>query len=104
MPIPEFVVEMRRLVGKREMWLPAVTAVVRRGEPGGEEILLVRRADNGAWTPVTGILDPREEAAIGAVREVLEETGVGAGSTGWPRRRSTARSPTSTATSRRTST
>ncbi len=77
MPIPEFVVEMRRLIGKREMWLPAVTAVVRRGEPGSEEILLVRRADNGAWTPVTGILDPREEPAVGAVREVLEETGVG---------------------------
>ncbi len=76
MPIPEFVVEMRRLIGAREMWLPAVTAVVRRGAAGSEEILLVRRADNGAWTPVTGILDPREEPAVGAAREVLEETGV----------------------------
>jgi 8-oxo-dGTP pyrophosphatase MutT (NUDIX family) len=75
-PIPQFVVEMRRLIGQREMWLPAVTAVVRRGAPGSEEILLVRRADNGAWTPVTGILDPREEPAVGAAREVLEETGV----------------------------
>ena len=76
MPIPEFVVEMRRLIGQREMWLPGVTAVVRRGAPGHEEVLLVRRADNGAWTPVTGILDPREEPAVGAAREVLEETGV----------------------------
>ena len=76
MPIPEFVVEMRRLIGQREMWLPGVTAVVRRGAPGEEEILLVKRADNGAWTPVTGILEPGEEAAVGAAREVLEETGV----------------------------
>jgi 8-oxo-dGTP pyrophosphatase MutT (NUDIX family) len=75
-PIPEFVVEMRRLIGRREMWLPGVTAVVRRGAPGDEEILLVERADNGSWTPVTGILEPREEPAVGAAREVLEETGV----------------------------
>jgi 8-oxo-dGTP pyrophosphatase MutT (NUDIX family) len=76
MPIPDFVVELRALVGTRELWLPAVTAVVRRGAPGDEEILLVQRADDGAWTPVTGILEPREEPAVGAVREVLEETGV----------------------------
>ena len=76
MPIPDFVVDLRRLVGHRELWLPGVTAVVRRGAPGSEEILLVQRADNHAWTPVTGILEPREEPAVGAVREVLEETGV----------------------------
>ena len=76
MPIPEFVVDLRRLIGHGELWLPGVTAVVRRGVPGDEEILLVQRADNHAWTPVTGILEPREEPAIGAVREVLEETGV----------------------------
>lgn len=72
MPTPDFVLELRRSVGQVELWLPAVTAVVRRGD----EVLLVRRADNGAWTPVTGILEPGEEPATGAVREVLEETGV----------------------------
>ena len=78
MPIPEFVVEMRRLIGRREMWLPGVTAVVRRParERGGEEILLVQRADNSAWTPITGIAEPREEPAAAATREVMEETGV----------------------------
>ena len=40
------------------------------------EVLLTRRADNGRWTPVTGIVDPGEEPAIAAAREVLEETGV----------------------------
>ena len=72
MPIPDFIVEMRELIGTREMWLPGVTAVVTRGE----EILLVRRADNHAWTPVTGIPEPGEEPAVSAAREALEETGV----------------------------
>jgi ADP-ribose pyrophosphatase YjhB (NUDIX family) len=72
MPIPPFVAELRALVGTRELWLPAVTAVVRRED----EILLTRRADNGEWAPVTGILDPGEEPAVGAAREALEETGV----------------------------
>ncbi|HEY2878452.1 NUDIX hydrolase [Nocardioides sp.] len=72
MPIPDFIVELREIVGHRHLWLPGVTAVVRRGE----EILLVQRADNGAWTPVTGIPDPGEEPAAAAEREVLEETGV----------------------------
>ena len=72
MPIPDFVRELRRHVGTAELWLPAVTAVVLRGE----EILLVRRSDNGEWSPVTGIVDPGEDPGVAARREVLEETGV----------------------------
>ncbi len=72
MPIPEFIVEMRRMIGQHEMWLPGVTAVISRGD----EVLLVRRADNGQWAPVTGIPDPGEEPAVAAAREALEETGV----------------------------
>ena len=76
MPIPPFIVELRKLVGTTQLWLPAVTAVVVRDRPAGREVLLTRRADNGAWAPVTGILDPGEEPAVGAAREALEETGV----------------------------
>ncbi|MDX1892095.1 NUDIX domain-containing protein [Mycolicibacterium sp. 050158] len=72
MPIPDFIVELRRSIGHASLWLPGVTAVVVRRE----RILLVRRADNGAWTPVTGIVEPGENPADGAVREVLEESGV----------------------------
>jgi len=74
--VPGFVLRLRERVGQDELWLPAVTAVVRREGAAGTEVLLVRRADNGRWTPVTGILDPGEEPAHGAAREVLEETGV----------------------------
>ncbi|MDN4160350.1 NUDIX hydrolase [Nocardioides abyssi] len=72
MPIPPFVVELRELVGTRELWLPAVTAVVRRGD----DILLTERVDNGRWAPVTGIVDPGEQPAVAARREALEEAGV----------------------------
>ena len=72
MPIPDFIVELRAMVGHHPLWLPGVTAVVRRQD----EVLLVRRSDNGAWTPVTGIPEPGEEPAVAAVREVLEEAGV----------------------------
>ena len=71
-PTPDFVVAIREKIGHDPLWLPGVTAVVRRAD----EVLLVRRADNGHWTPVTGIVDPGEEPAHAAAREALEETGV----------------------------
>jgi predicted RNase H-like nuclease/ADP-ribose pyrophosphatase YjhB (NUDIX family) len=72
-PVPDFVLAIRKKIGSdHPLWLPAVTAVVRRGD----QVLLVRRSDNGQWTPVTGIVDPGEEPAVAAAREVTEETGV----------------------------
>ncbi len=71
MPTPDFILELRAQVGHAPLWLSGVTAAVVRGH----EVLLVRRADTGAWTPVTGIIDPGEEPAIAAVREVAEEAG-----------------------------
>lgn len=41
-----------------------------------ESVLLVRRADNGRWTLPAGIMEPGEEPAATAVREVFEETAV----------------------------
>ena len=72
-PIPDFVVEIRKMIGDHPLWLPGVTAVITRADG---DVLLVKRSDNGAWTPVTGILDPGEEPAVAAAREALEETGV----------------------------
>ncbi len=74
MPIPEYVVSLRAKVGKDLLWMPGVTAVVRH--PDRQRILMVQRADNRAWTPITGIVDPGEEPAVAAAREALEETGV----------------------------
>ena len=105
MATPDFVLELRRHVGNAPLWMPGCTAVVMRpagmsdgasssGDEAGAvspvargwslgglrpdelEVLCVRRSDNGAWTPVTGIVDPGEEPAAAAARETLEEAGV----------------------------
>ena len=72
MPTPDFIVRLRRKIGHDPLWLPGATAVVLNGD----EVLLVRRSDNGEWTPVTGIVDPGEHPEQTATREVMEETGV----------------------------
>lgn len=77
MPAPDFVLELRRHIGTTPLWLVGVTAVVVDEPPAGApRVLLVRRADSGAWTPVTGIVDPGEHPVVAAVREVAEEAGV----------------------------
>jgi ADP-ribose pyrophosphatase YjhB (NUDIX family) len=71
-PVPDFIVGLRERIGHDLLWLPGVTAVVLEGD----SVLLVRRSDDGSWSPVTGIVDPGEHPARAVVREVLEETGV----------------------------
>ena len=73
MPIPPFVARLRSQVGTEMLWLPGVSAVVLDDDG---RLLLGRRADNGNWAVVSGILEPGEEPAPAALREVLEETGV----------------------------
>ena len=72
MATPDFVLALREKIGTMPLWLSGVTAVVLRDE----QVLLVRRADSGAWTPVTGIIDPGEQPAVAAERETLEEADV----------------------------
>ncbi len=72
MSTPEFVLSLREKLGHAPLPLVGVTAVVFKEE----RILIGRRADNGAWQCVSGIVEPREEPADAAVRECLEEAGV----------------------------
>ena len=89
MATPDFVLELRRHVGNAPLWMPGTTVVILRPAAGcapinwerpiapqAVEMLCVRRSDNGAWTPVTGIVDPGEEPAITAAREAAEEADV----------------------------
>ncbi|MFF3775624.1 NUDIX domain-containing protein [Streptomyces sp. NPDC002232] len=72
--IPEFVSDLRNAVGPDcLLWLPGVVAVVR-DEHG--RVLLQRRSAAGMWTPLSGIVEPGEDPAAAAAREVEEETGV----------------------------
>lgn len=77
MTTPDFVLSLRERIGHAPLPLVGVTAVVFRGE----HVLLGRRADNGTWRCVSGIVDPGEEPADAAVRECLEEADVRARAT-----------------------
>lgn len=80
MPTPNFILKIRDKIGHDPLFLPGVTAIVIKDVPEGApitavpEVLLVKRSDNGEWTPVTGIVDPGEQPHAAAVREVKEET------------------------------
>jgi 8-oxo-dGTP pyrophosphatase MutT (NUDIX family) len=73
MPTPDFILELRSMIGHHPLWLPGVTMLVTRDDG---EVLLGQRADSGRWALPSGIPEPREEMAAAAAREVLEETGV----------------------------
>ena len=80
MPAPEFLVELRRHVGHDKLWLPGVVAIVVRDVPADApawqtpEVLLVKNADSGAWTPVTGIVEPDEQLTDRVHRRGVLET------------------------------
>jgi 8-oxo-dGTP pyrophosphatase MutT (NUDIX family) len=55
------------------LWLSTAAGAVF--DPAGR-VLLGRRSDTGGWALPGGIIDPGEEPADAAVREIFEETGV----------------------------
>ncbi|MEU4389386.1 NUDIX domain-containing protein [Kribbella sp. NPDC023855] len=73
MTTPKFILELREKIGHDLLWLTGITGVVVDDE---DQVLLVRRADNGRWALPAGILEPGEQPAIGLVREIEEETAV----------------------------
>jgi 8-oxo-dGTP pyrophosphatase MutT (NUDIX family) len=73
MPTPDFVLSLRAHVGHELLWLSTAAGVVL--DDAGR-VLLGRRSDSGIWALPGGIIDPGEEPADAAVREIFEETGV----------------------------
>lgn len=71
MPTPDFILDLRESIGHAPLWLMGVTACVFNER---HEVLLAKRADTGRWALVYGIVEPGEEAADCAQREVFEET------------------------------
>lgn len=64
------IADVRRDIGSAGYIAPGATAVPRRADG---KLLLIQRADNGAWTFPAGYMDLGENAAHAAVRETLEE-------------------------------
>ena len=73
MPAPDYVLKLREKIGHDPLWVPGVRGVVL--DDSGR-VLLARRADNGRWALISGMLDPGEPPARGLVREIFEETAV----------------------------
>lgn len=73
MPTPDFVTRLRSRIGHDMLWLSTAAGVVLDSD---DRVLLHRRSDTGTWALPGGIIDPAEEPADAAVREVFEETGV----------------------------
>src|SRR6478609_1610507 len=45
-------------------------------DESGENVLLIKRRDNGEWQPPGGVLELNETIEDGLRREILEETGL----------------------------
>ena len=76
MPTPDYIAKIRRAYGQGRLLLPGVSVVVLRRdlEPGQVHLLLTRRSDTGRWSLPAGIVEPFEQPAATALRELLEET------------------------------
>ena len=73
MPIPPYIKHIREKIGTDLLMVVGASAVVVNDSG---EILLHRRSDNGKWSLPGGSVDPGEQPADAAVREVYEETGI----------------------------
>jgi 8-oxo-dGTP pyrophosphatase MutT (NUDIX family) len=73
MPISPFVANLRKKIGKDLLHLMGINAVVINDR---EEVLLVESKEINEWMPIGGMIEPGEEPADAAIREVYEETGV----------------------------
>jgi 8-oxo-dGTP diphosphatase len=75
-PTPDYIAAIRRGYGTGRLLLPGVSVVVVRTdlEPGRVHLLLTKRSDTGRWSLPAGIVEPFEQPAAAALRELLEET------------------------------
>jgi 8-oxo-dGTP pyrophosphatase MutT (NUDIX family) len=73
MPVSPYILELRRHIGHQMLCLPGIKALVINDR---REILLQKNRDTGTWMPIGGTVEPGEQPADAAVREVFEETAV----------------------------
>lgn len=73
MGMSDYIKELRNKVGHMLLQLPSVTIITL--DPSGR-LLLVKHRDTGKWVAPGGAVEPCENPADAAVREMREETGL----------------------------
>lgn len=71
--MPNYIMDLRRLVGHRPLLMPAASVILEDGEG---RVLLQLRADNGLWCYHGGAVELDEVVEDAARRELREETGL----------------------------
>ena len=71
--MPNYIMDLRRLVGHRPLLMPAASVILEDGEG---RVLLQLRADNGLWCYHGGAVELDEVVEDAARRELWEETGL----------------------------
>lgn len=72
MPISDYMRSLRDVVGHRLLLVPAVAVIVR----DNDRILILRKAEDRAWSLPAGAINPGESPQDAVVRETAEETGL----------------------------
>lgn len=70
--MPNYLLDLRKVVGKRPLIVAGVAGLVLRDE----QILLIKRSDNGLWGLPAGSIELYESPQEAMCRELLEETGL----------------------------
>jgi 8-oxo-dGTP pyrophosphatase MutT (NUDIX family) len=73
MPISNYLKSLREKIGHDLVIISGVTALIFNAQ---NHVLLHRAATDGRWYTIGGAVDPGENVADAAVREVFEETGL----------------------------
>ena len=73
MPIPPYIVALRKHIGHATLVVPASAAVIL--DQAGR-VVLIRRGDGRGWSLPGGTMEPGETIDACLVREVWEETGL----------------------------
>ena len=68
----DYIHDLRKIIGPRKIILNCAGALIIRDD----KILFQRRADNGKWGLIGGLLEMNETYEEAALREILEETGL----------------------------
>lgn len=68
-----YIQKLRQKIGNQLLQVPSVAALIRNSE---NQLLFIRKSEDGVWGLPAGAIEPGETPKEAVVREVFEETGL----------------------------